>query len=169
MTKIFRWTFPIFLVIMALVVGGAFYQTITIVPFWQRDISMFRNYGHWGINYFPILSPLMTVLWLVILVTGTKVKLPRKAFFYVGHFLFLLIMISTFAYFAPFLLTYMGHTEIKIPDNQLSAKLNTWAKWDYIRQLVGLIPFSIFISYYGMTTDHRPQTTDHGFKNLGTP
>ena len=112
MAKIFRWTLLAFIVVMALVAGGACYQSISIVPFWQKDISMFKNYGHWGIDYFPILSPLMTVLWLVTVATGFKVKLPNKAILYIGHFFFLLIMLSTFVYFAPFLLTDMGHSEI---------------------------------------------------------
>lgn len=148
MTKIFRWTFLPFLVVMALVAGGAFYQTISIVPFWQKDLSMFKNYGHWGINYFPILSPFMTVLWLVLLVTGFNVQMPNKGVFYIAHFLFLLLMVSTFTYFAPFLLTHMGHPQNGISDAELTAQLHTWAKWDLIRQLVGLIPLSIFIHTY---------------------
>lgn len=148
MTKIFRLTFLPFLVVMALVAGGAFYQTITIVPFWEKDISMFKNYGHWGINYFPILSPLMTVLWLVLVITGFKVRLPNKALLYVGHFLFLLLMGSTFIYFAPFLLTHMGHPQNNLSDSELAAMLRTWAKWDFVRQLFGLIPMSIFLYSY---------------------
>ena len=148
LTKIFRWTFLPFLIVMALVAGGACYQTISIVPFWEKDISMFKNYGHWGIDYFPILSPLMTVLWLALVVTGFKVKLPNKVIFYVGHFFFLLLMVSTFAYFAPFLLTYMGHPQNNVSDQELSSMLNTWAKWDFVRQVIGLVPLSIFIYTY---------------------
>jgi len=150
-TKIFRWAYLALLIVMALVVGGACYQAISIVPFWQQDISMFKNYGHWGINYFPVLSPLMTVLWLIVLVTGFKVKLPNKPILYVGHFFFLLVLVSTFAYFAPFLLTYMGNTQNNITDQELIAKLNGWARWDLVRQLAGLIPLSIFIYFYGKT------------------
>ena len=149
--KIFRWSFLAFLIVMALVEGGAFYQTISIVPFWQKDISMFTNYGHWGIDYFPILSPLMTVLWLTVVVTGFKLKLPNKAILYMGHFLFLAVMVSTFAYFAPFLLTYMGNPQDKIPGTELAAMLNTWARWDFVRQVVGLISLSLFIYCYGKT------------------
>jgi hypothetical protein len=148
MANIFRWTFLLFLVLMVLVAGGASYQTISIVPFWQKDISMFKNYGHWGIDYFPILSPLMTVLWLVLVVTGLKVRFPNKAILYVGHFLFLLIMVSTFTYFAPFLLTYMGHPQNNLSDQELAAMLNTWAKWDLARQIIGLITAAIFIYAY---------------------
>lgn len=151
MVKIFQWAYLLFLVVMALVVGGACYQTISINPFWQKDISMFRNYGHWGINYFPVLSPLMTVLWLAIVITGFKVKMPGKKILYVGHFFFLLITISTFAYFAPFLLTHMGHTQSSISDQELTAMLNTWVKWDFVRQVVGLIPLTIFIYCYSKT------------------
>lgn len=154
-TKIFRWTFLAFLVLMVLVAGGASYQAISIVPFWQKDISMFKNYGHWGINYFPILSPLMTVFWVVLVITGFKVKMPNKAILYVGHFLFLLIMVSTFTYFAPFLLTYMGHPKNDLSDQQLSSMLNTWARWDLVRQTIGLIAAAIFIYAYskvGATT-----------------
>lgn len=148
MTKIFLRTFLPFLTVMALVAGGATYQTISIVPFWQQDISMFKNYGHWGINYFPILSPLMTVLWLVLVITGLNVKLPNKAILYVGHFFFLLIMISTFSYFAPFLLTYMGHPQNNLSDQELSSMLNTWARWDIVRQAIGFITMIIFIYSY---------------------
>jgi hypothetical protein len=149
MTKVFYWTYLPFLIVMGLVVGGAFYQTISIVPFWQQELSMFKDYGHWGINYFPILSPLMTVLWLVLLVTGFKVQLPNKKLLYLAHFLFLLLMVSTFTYFAPFLLTHMGHPQGGLSDAQLSGMLETWAKWDLIRQVGGLIPYSIFIYTYG--------------------
>ena len=147
-TKIFRWTFLPFLVVMALVAGGAWYQTISIVPFWQKDISMFKNYGHWGIDYFPILSPLMTVLWLVLVITGFKVTLPNKTIFYIGHFFFLSIMVSTFSYFAPFLLTNMGHPQNNLSDHELSSMLNTWARWDFVRQVIGLITLTIFIYTY---------------------
>ena len=146
--KIFRWTFLPFLLVLALVAGGACYQTISIVPFWQKDISMFKNYGHWGIDYFPILSPLMTVLWLVLVVTGFKVKIPNKRILYLGHFFFLLLMVSTFTYFAPFLLTYMGHPKDNVSDQQLASMLTTWATWDAVRQVIGLIPLSIFIYTY---------------------
>ena len=146
--KIFRFTFLPFLVVMALVSGGATYQTISIVPFWQQDISMFKNYGHWGINYFPILSPLMTLLWLILLVTGFKVRFPHKKIFYAGHVLFLVIMLSTFIYFAPFLLTHMGNKETSLTDAQLAAMLNTWAKWDIARQATGLVACFLFIYTY---------------------
>jgi len=149
MSTIFRWALLALIVVMALVIGGAFYQTVSIVPFWQKDISMFRNYGHWGVPYFPILSPLMTVLWLVTLVTGFKVESRARTLLYIGHFFFLVIMVTTFSFFAPFLLTYMGHPENNISDQELSAMLNIWARWDFIRQVVGLIPFTIFIYCYG--------------------
>jgi hypothetical protein len=149
MTRVFRWTFPLFLGVTALVVGGACYQTISIVPFWQKNISMFKNYGHWGIDYFPILSPFMTLLWVVILITGFNVRVPNKTILYAGHFLFLLIMVSTFVYFAPFLLTYMGHPQDNLSDQELTSKLNTWARWDVARQIVGLIFLGIFIYSYG--------------------
>jgi hypothetical protein len=149
MAKVFYWTFPVFLVVIALVVRGGCYQAISIVPFWLNDLSMFKNYGHWGINYFPILSLLMTVLWLIVLVTGFKARVPNKTLLYIAHFLFLLITVSTFTYFAPFLLTHMGHPQNNISDQQLAAMLNTWAKWDVVRQIVGLIFFAIFIYCYG--------------------
>lgn len=148
MTTIFRRTYLPFLMVMSLVVGGACYQAISIVPFWQKDISMFKNYGHWGIDYFPILSPLMTVLWLVLVITGWKLKMPNKKLLYVGHLFYLLVMGSTFVYFAPFLLTYMGHPQNTISDQELSSMLSTWARWDFIRQMIGLIPLTIFIYTY---------------------
>ena len=154
-TKFFRWALLLLIVVMALVVGGACYQTFSIVPFWQQDISMFKNYGHWGIDYFPILSPLMTVLWLATVIIGFKVRLSEKKILYIGHFFFLIIMVTTFTYFAPFLLTYMGHPENTISDNELKTMLNTWAKWDILRQVVGLIPFTIFIYCYGNIDRHE--------------
>ena len=160
MIKVFRWALPSFLAITALVVGGAWYQTISIVPFWQQHISMFKNYGHWGTGYFPILSPLMTVLWLIVLITGLRVKSSNKTILYIGHFLFLVIMVSTLAYFAPFLLTYMGHPNNNISDQQLVTMLDTWAKWDYVRQIVGLVVLFIFIQSYGkveFVTNSRPE------------
>ena len=146
--RIFRWTFLPFLIALALVAGGACYQTVCVVPLWQQDISMFKNYGQWGIPYFPVLSPLMTVLWLVLLITGWKLKLPKKGIFYVGHFFFLLIMVSTFTYFAPFLLTHMGHPQNHISDQELSSQIGTWAKWDVVRQLIGLLALSLFLYTY---------------------
>ncbi len=149
MTTIFRYSLPALILVMALVVGGAWYQTISIVPFWQQDISMFRNYGHWGINYFPILSPLMTVIWLITVVTDWKAEFAGKTLLFVGHGFFLLIMVATFAYFAPFLMTYMGHPEIDISDQELLSMLNTWSRWDFVRQVVGLFPLAIYIYSYG--------------------
>ena len=58
-------------------------------------------------------------------------------------------MISTFAYFAPFLLTYMGHPENNVSDDELKTMLDTWAMWDIIRQVGGLIPLVIFVYCYG--------------------
>lgn len=145
--KIFRWTFLPFLMVMALVAGGAFYQTNSVVPFWENDISMFKNYGHWGINYFPILSPLMTVLWLVLVITAFKLQFPNKILFYIANFFFLLLMASTFIYFAPFLLTHMGHPQ-GLTDQELASQLQTWARWDFTRQVIGLIPLGLFIYTY---------------------
>ncbi len=146
--NIFRWTFFAFLIVMTLVVGGAWYQAVSIVPFWQEDIIMFKNYDHWGINYFPILSPLMTVLWLILVVTGFKVQMESKRILYIGHFFYLVVMLSTFIYFAPFLLTHMGHP-VNLSDVELSSQLETWAKWDLVRQTIGLIPLAIFFYSYG--------------------
>lgn len=147
-TKIFRLAYPAFLLVMALVVGAACYQTISVVPYWKEDISMFRNYN-WGIGYFPVLSPLMTVLWLVILISGFNVKMRNKVLLYMAHVCFLLIMVCTFAYFAPFLLTYMGHPETNIPEQELKTMLSTWVKWDFVRQVVGLVMLFLFIYCYG--------------------
>jgi hypothetical protein len=52
-------------------------------------------------------------------------------------------------YFAPFLLTYMGHPRDNLSDQELTSKLNTWARWDVARQIVGLIFLGIFIYSYG--------------------
>ena len=149
MTKLFQASYFLFLVVMALVVGGACYQTMTVSPLWQQDVSTFRNYGHWGINYFPILSPLMTVLWIVILITGFRTKFPKKSLLWIGHLCFLIIMASTFIYFAPFLLNNMGKVDSSISDQQLLSMIQTWTKWDLIRQIFGLIPLAIFIYCYG--------------------
>ncbi len=83
MTKIFPFVFQAFMIVMALVAGGATYQAVSVVPYWQEDISMFRNY-QWGIDYFPILSPIMTVLWILTVITGWKVKFPHKRVFTPG-------------------------------------------------------------------------------------
>jgi hypothetical protein len=147
MTKIFRFAFLPFLTVMAMVAGGAAYQTISIVPFWQRDISMFKNYEHWGIDYFPILSPLMTVLWLVLVITSFKVNMRNRKVFWTANFVFLGLMVSTFAYFAPFLLTHMGHPQ-NVSDDQLKIMLDTWAKWDIVRQSVGFIALPLFLYTY---------------------
>ncbi len=136
------------MIVTALVVGGATYQAVSVVPYWQEDISLFRNY-QWGIDYFPILSPAMTVLWLATVITGWKVKFPQKRVFYLGHVFFLLIMVSTFSYFAPFLLTYMGHPEHKISDQELYSLLMTWIKLDVIRQSIGVIPLALYVYAYG--------------------
>ena len=149
MTKIFRSAYLIFLVVTALVVGGACYQTISITRLWQDDLSMFKNYDHWGVPYFPILSPLMTILWLIVVVTGFRAKFPHKKLLYVGHFFFLVVMTSTFVFFAPFLLTHMGHPQNNISDEELISQLNFWVRWDRIRQIIGLIPLGIFIYCYG--------------------
>ena len=148
MTKIFRFAFPAFLTVLALVAGGATYQAISVVPYWQEDMSMFRNY-QWGIDYFPILSPVMTVLWVLTVITGWKVKFPQKRVFYVGHGFALLMIVSTFAYFAPFLLTYMGHPEHRISDQELYPMLQTWIKLDAIRQSIGVIPLALYVYAYG--------------------
>jgi hypothetical protein len=148
MTKIFPFAFLAFMIVLALVAGGATYQAISVVPYWQQDLSMFRNY-QWGIDYFPILSPIMTVLWVLTVITGWKVKFPHKRVFYVGHFFALFMLVSTFAYFAPFLLTYMGHPEHTISDQELSPMLNTWIKLDAIRQSIGVIPLALYIYAYG--------------------
>lgn len=58
-------------------------------------------------------------------------------------------MVSTFVYFAPFLLTHMGNPNNQLSDEQLASMLNTWAKWDRVRQIVGLIPLVIFLYCYG--------------------
>ncbi|MES2847995.1 MAG: hypothetical protein V4685_02980 [Bacteroidota bacterium] len=147
-TNIFRWVYLLFLIVLALVVGGACYQTVSINPYWLNDVAMFRNY-QWGIGYFPILSPLMTMLWLALLIMGFKIKLPNKKVLYTAHLFFLLIIISTFSWFAPFLLTYMGHPENSISNCELIPMIATWSKWDRIRQATGLVPLALFIYYYG--------------------
>jgi hypothetical protein len=161
MTTIFRFVFPAFLFMLALVAGGATYQAVSVVPYWQEDLSMFRNY-QWGIDYFPILSPIMTVLWLLTVISGWKVKFPHKSVFYIGHGFALLMLVSTFAYFAPFLLTYMGHPEKQISDQELYPMLRTWIKLDTIRQSIGLIPLALYIYAYGKAqlavTEHKDLT-----------
>ena len=148
MAKIFPFTFLAFMIALALVAGGATYQAVSVVPYWEEDISMFRNY-QWGIDYFPILSPIMTVLWVLTVITGWKVKFPQKRVFYIGHFFALLMLVSTFAYFAPFLLTYLVHPENKISDQELYPMLETWIKLDAIRQSIGVIPLALYIYAYG--------------------
>lgn len=106
--KSIQITYLAFLIVTALVVGGATYQHISVTPYWVKDINMFRNYD-WGFGYFPILSPVMTVLWLGVFLLGFRQKFPAKNLLYVGHFLFILITLSTAFYFAPFLLNNMGN------------------------------------------------------------
>lgn len=151
MVTVFKLTYLAFLVTMALVVGGATYQTISVTPSWQKDLSLFTNYGHWGIDYFPILSPLMTILWLAVLIMGFRFRFRGKKLLYAGHFFFLAIMIATFAYFAPFLLTYMGKPVAAETEQEVRTMLDTWAKWDKVRQVVGLIPLAIFIYCYRLS------------------
>ncbi|MBD0332954.1 MAG: hypothetical protein ICV66_09875 [Chitinophagaceae bacterium] len=146
---IFKSSMLAFVFIMALVVGGACYQAVSIVPFWQKDISMFTNYSHWGANYFPVLTPLMTILWLIVLISGWAVHMPHKGILNIAHAFFLLIIITTAVYFVPFLATYMGRPNATITNTALAQKLAVWAKWDLVRQIIGLIPLFLFIYSYG--------------------
>lgn len=151
MSNVFKFTYLAFLVSMALVVGGASYQTVSITPAWQEDFSLFNDYGHWGVGYFPILSPLMTVLWLALVIMGFRQQFPGKKLFYVGHLFILLIMGTTFLFFAPFLLDNMGKAVTGEAVEKVRAELDIWAKWDRIRQLVGLIPLAIYIYCYRLS------------------
>jgi hypothetical protein len=46
----------------------------------------------------------------------------------------------------------MGHPQ-NVSDEQLKAMLNTWAKWDIVRQVIGNIALTIFIyTYYKLGT-----------------
>ena len=75
--------------------------------------------------------------------------MPHKRVLNIAHVLFLLTIIATAFYFVPFLATYMGRPDSSLNDIELAQKLDVWAKWDLIRQMIALIPLFLFIYSYG--------------------
>lgn len=149
MKKAYRVVFLIFLVLLALVSGGALFQSFSIIPYFQNDISLFRNAAFGGSNFFPIISPLMTLSWIVIVILGWKIQIENKKILNFGYILFLIIAIMTYSYFVPFLINNFGNSENVMSDAVLLDNLNTWASLDQIRQYVGVGVLAIFIYSYG--------------------
>lgn len=122
---------------LAMTEGGAMYQRLVNVPLWQENMHLMKNFMRVG-RYFFMFTPPVLLAWLAVVLSGWSYRGPYWRLLRWNHVFYLLIIVSTAAYFIPFLADYVGN-ESAVITGEGNEALQTWATWSMMRQIVGFV------------------------------
>lgn len=128
-----------------IVIGGAVYEHLCIVPRWKlappASLSMFQGkYGVSSGSFWQLMHPVTLVLLIASLVANWKTQ--RRKYIAVPVVVYIIVLIITFFYFVPELLSII-HTPYQTSvDKSLAAKAGLWEKLSLVRLAI-IIPMAV--------------------------
>ncbi|HTE32247.1 MAG TPA: hypothetical protein VK666_17825 [Chryseolinea sp.] len=126
-----------------IVIGGAVYEHLTMVPHWKlappNSLTMFQ--GEYGINsgrFWQLIHPVTLILLITSLTANWKTE--RRKYIAIPLTGYVIILIITFSYFVPELLSIIQTPYQASVDVNLVARAGLWEKLSLARLavLVGL-------------------------------
>jgi hypothetical protein len=141
-------------IVYIIVIGGGIYEHVTTVPRWSAappaSLSMFQ--GEYGVNAAPFwqsIHPVAILLMVVSLVLNWKT--PRKKYILGVLATYIIVLMVTFAFFVPELLSIITTPYEATVSESLQARAATWEKLSLVR--IGVMIVSAYFLVLSLTKD----------------
>lgn len=136
----------------AIVIGGAVYEHIAVVPQWSaappHSLSMFQ--GKYGLNPTPFwmyIHPVTLVLFAIsIALFRNTASRPHLLISSIGY---VIILVITFSFFVPELITITGATYAEHADAVLTQRAGLWETLSLVR--LSVLIFLAIVLFLGLT------------------
>ena len=148
-TRIILWLWVIF---AGLLIGGAIYETLVILPLWggaPPESVKSWPYGIVQVKFFGWVTPAFGGLSLLMLVFSSKISAAARKWALAAGAAGVIVVIWTFLFFVPILQITQANRGAGLSGEEITTLVNQWANWNYLRMallvfawLAGLKAFS---------------------------
>ena len=139
--KLFVW---LFVIVLGIELGAGIYETLVVLPTWMGDpLAAYRHSAEFpqyaitaGPRFWMFQTPLLGVVSIVTLLTGRRTEPEHKVWRMFGAGLALVVVLATFAWFVPNLLSLIGEDVTKMSADQISNLATWWSRLNWVRVAV---------------------------------
>lgn len=131
----------VFVVFLGVEIGGGIYEALVLVPLWSSaPPASLITYGSQpmppnpGPRFWMFMTPMVGLLSILNLVFAWKSTAPRRKPWLLGSALALFVVVVTFIYFVPTLLTFSHAAEM--PAETVANNVLWWVRLNWVRAVV---------------------------------
>ena len=135
----------LFVVNLGIVIGGGLYETLVILPLWSMDPpnSVLAYYHHYVANpqfaidqggrFWIFFTPMLGGSSIATILTGLKTDPEHRRWRIAGAVLSLAVVVFTFAWFIPTLITLTGEEVTTLSGQRIASLTNWWVRFNWVR------------------------------------
>jgi hypothetical protein len=139
--KLFIW---LFVIVLGIELGAGLYETLVVLPTWTPDplasylhSTEFPQYAITaGPRFWMFQTPFLGLVSLVTIVTGLRTEPEHRIWRMLGAGSALFVVVATFVWFVPNLLSLIGEGVTKMSAEQASSLTTTWTRLNWVRVAV---------------------------------
>jgi hypothetical protein len=140
------------------VIGGAIYEHLTMVPVWTSaapaSLAMFQgDYAVAAFRFWIPIHPITVILLIAALVANWKTERRKPIALVLGGYI--LVLVVTFAFFVPELLSITRSAYSPAVDSALTQRAKFWESMSLVR-LAWMLLLAVILTF-GLTRSGEPQ------------
>ena len=135
-TRIILWLWVIF---AGLLLGGAIYETLVILPLWggsPPESVMQWPYGLVQFKFFGWVTPCYGVLSLLLIVFGSRASANIRKWALLAGASGAIVVIWTFLFFVPILQVTEANRGAGLSGEEITRLVTQWSNWNFLRMAI---------------------------------
>lgn len=148
-----QWLLILFAFMLGTGYGAALFEMVIIVPAWSSSPAAARA---WTVNpgpFFIVVSPLIAILAIAVVVAMRRVRADVRTWARVGAIGYLVVFVTTLAFYAPEQTALKGEPSLALSDAELTERTERWVTLNVLRQAIGTVAFAATL--YGLSITYR--------------
>ena len=147
-------------------IGAGVYEVFVITPLWAgatpESVTGWNPVPQYAINparYWGIFSPVVALLTLALLIAAWLMPQPRRKWALIAGVCLFIVVLSTVLFFVPILIKTIGTRGANFSGGEITAMVNQWVIWNWLRLAVMIVGWLAAIRALGMASAlvARPQ------------
>ncbi len=153
--RIVLWLYVVF---AGIHVGAAVYEVFVIIPLWAGappgSVTGWNPVPQYAIrpeSYWMKFSPVYQLLSLAVFIAAWSMPVPRRKWALVAGVCALIVSLATIFFFVPILLQTMYSRGAGLGGAEITAKVNQWVGWNWLRLALMITGWLAAIRALGMS------------------
>lgn len=160
----------VFVMTLGIAIGGGVYEALVLVPIWagappdsvlayhQHALNNPAFVTNQGGRFWIFVTPLLGVLSIATLVSGTKTNSTHRRWRITAAALALLVVVVTFAWFVPTVLLLMSDEVTTLSKDRISTLTNWWVGLNWVRAAIYIVAWIMGLRALSIPSE-RAQTS----------